>query len=259
MVARTIVLIALLVFLSPNFVLGQVTSPHEPALTAAVPVQPAPEVAALRAQLEIIRNYQDRFIAIVQWALTTVVAVALGLAAFSWYTNKTSYERDRDSLRHERETLRQELRALVTEEGQQITKELKSSLSAQQGAVQASLEKAFDAKLEKITARIAKTNEKLLDVESDVVRREAEEAKNTKSYAWAIYKYSELLGLSVKRSADHYEVGETLDAMREILSIEGVSLSSDNVTTAVEALDRLPSRYQAAAARLIERVKQAHA
>jgi hypothetical protein len=235
-------------FAMPVFVTAQVNKP---------PAEPQTEVVALRAQLETMRSYQDRFIAIVLWALGTVITIALGLAAFGWYTNKTTYERDRDALRQERETLRHELRALLSDEIRRVSQELTASLSEREKSASQATEKSLDAKLEKLNSRMNSIAGDVLDVQHDTVVREAEEALRDKRYAWALYKYSESLESSVKRRADHYEVGDTLDEMRKILDIPDVSLDADAVTTTVEALKRLPTRYQAAAESLIRRVKQA--
>lgn len=229
------------------------------AAVQGAPPQPqaADQAALLRAQLETVREYQDRFIAIVLWALGTVLAVALGLTAFSWYSNKTTYERDREAVRHEREALRQELRALVAEETRRSSQELTATLTERQTTIQQAVAKTLDPKLEKLNEQLTAAVGQIMELTGDALRREAEDAVQKKSYAWAIYNYCRHLDVSVKRGSDHYEVGGTLDEIRKILDTPGVLLRSDDVTSTVEALQRLPQRYRAAAELLVRRVKAA--
>jgi hypothetical protein len=218
---------------------------------------PAAEVAVLKAQLETMRQYQDRFISMAQWSLGTVIGLAFALAAFSWFNNKTSYERDRDALRQASKNLSDEVRAALLEEIRQASRDLDRGLENRQSTIQKAFEKVLDARIEKLTARIAKLNDELLELKSNAVQREAEESEKTGTYPWAIYKYCELLELSVRRQTDHYEAGDTLDAIRKILDKPGLALDADIVTGAVETLKRLPPRYHAAAEGLIQLLKKA--
>lgn len=226
------------------------------AASTAPPNTPATEVAVLKAQLETIRQYQDRFISMAQWSLGTVIGLALALAAFSWYNNKTSYERDRDVLRQESKLLSEEVRAALLEEVRRASRDLDSGLEKRQSTIQNAIEKNLESKTEKLGSRMARLNDDLLELKSDAVEREAKESEETGAYRWAIYKYCELLDLSVKRQTDSYEAGDTLDAMRKILDKPGIALDADSVTDAVEALKRLPPRYHAAAEGLIQRLKR---
>lgn len=59
-------------------------------------------IAAL-AQVAEMRRSEDRLLSTVLWALGAVVAVALGLAAFSWWSSNTVYKRDLKVIRDENE------------------------------------------------------------------------------------------------------------------------------------------------------------
>ena len=60
-------------------------------LAQEAPSQPQPpslvQFEVLKAELETTQAFQDRFISMVQWSMGTVIAIALGLAAFSWYSS----------------------------------------------------------------------------------------------------------------------------------------------------------------------------
>ena len=68
--------------------------------------------------------------------------------------------------------------------------------------------------------------------------------------------YCQHIKLSVKRGADHYEVDEALDSIQQILKDPSLKLYANEVTTTVETLTGLPKRYQAAAEKLIQRIKE---
>lgn len=219
------------------------------------PAANSPEVTALKAQVATMREYQDRFLDIVQWSLGTVVTITIGLLAFGWYTNKTTYDRDRDALRQERDSLRHELRALVSDEIRRVSQELETAASAAEKPLQERLEKSFASKLSRYDSRLDSITGDILTLQASNVEREAMEAMQKKRYNWAIYKYCDALELSVKRQADHYEVPDILDAIKQALQSPGLKLDADDITRMVEILGRLPTRYQAAAENLIELAK----
>src|SRR6266849_9833581 len=66
---------------------ADVPSPTEVKQTQAGSQSPNEEVQALRAQLEVMRRYDDRILSTVYWSLGTVVLLAVLLYGFSWYTN----------------------------------------------------------------------------------------------------------------------------------------------------------------------------
>jgi hypothetical protein len=216
------------------------------------------ELRVLKTQIATTQEYQDQFISIVQWSLGAVLAMALGLAAFNWYSSKASYERDIQSLRQENRALHAELTALIRTEADASAKRLTDGLSARQVEIQAAVSKALEQKLAKQSSDISEVKTDVLDLQYRETQREAKEAARDKNYSWAIYTYSELLGISVRQGSDHYQVGEILDEIGKLLDNPATALSADNVTEVVESLKRLPQRYQAAAQNLIPRINRAH-
>jgi hypothetical protein len=203
-----------------------------------------------------MRAYQEQFLSVVEWSLGIVAAMALGLSAFSWYTNKTNYERDREALRQERENLRQESKTQLTEEMRRVSDQLAAAMSSRQGEIEKAVEKGVAAKLAKLTEQVRDLESDVLELTSEMVKQEAKQSIKDGNHHWALYKYCDYLHLSVKRSADHYEVNETLDSIRKILNTAGLKLNADDVTNTVETLKSLPRRYHAASDALIERVKE---
>lgn len=229
--------------------------------TNAVPPASSEErqqIQLLKAQAETVQGYQDQFISIVQWSLGAVLAMALGLAAFNWYSSKVSYERDIQSLRQENKALHAELTALLKTETDAASKRLSGELSARQLNIEGAVAKTLEPRLASLASQLLDQKKKLLELRYELTEREAEEAVKENSYAWAIYKYCELLDLSVKQGSDFYQVGEILDNIRGLLDNPATALTADNVTGAVEALKRLPPKYQPAAENIIPRIQKAH-
>jgi hypothetical protein len=71
----------------------------EPQLTSAP--DPGEQATALRAQLEVIREYDQKLLATVYWSLGSIAFIAVLLTTYSWYTNFRVYEREREALRSE--------------------------------------------------------------------------------------------------------------------------------------------------------------
>lgn len=230
-----------------SIALGQAV-PH--ATPNPTPVS-GPEVAVLTAQLQTMQAYQDQFISIVSWSLAAVLAMALGLAAFNWYSSRTSYDRDIQALRQENKALHAELSAIISRETEQASARISEQLAKRQSEIQAALSKMFDPKISDLKNGI-------LNLEFNFTRLEAENAATSKSFAWAVYKYCRLLEISVRQGSDHYEVGEILDRIGDLVDKPETSLTADNVTDAVEVLKNLPRRYQTAADNVIPRIRKAH-
>jgi hypothetical protein len=101
------------------------------------------EVAVLRAQIEILERNSDQLITMVSTSLQVVVVIALGLAAFSWFSNNRLYERDVATVRREAQEAIATLEKSTTLEVQKQFDELKKQL----GPVAATAAKAATEKL----------------------------------------------------------------------------------------------------------------
>ena len=82
----------------------------------------SPFEIALKAQLDEMRRSEDRLLSTVHWALGTVVALAVGLAVFGWWSANHVYQRDIAALR-------EELKRTADEIARQLHEEVERSLS----------------------------------------------------------------------------------------------------------------------------------
>lgn len=213
------------------------------------------EVQVLRAQLESMRFFHDSFISMAQWALGTAVAVILSLAVFGWFTNKASYERERDLLKQQAHQLKDEVMNLLQMRVIESRKELEAALNTRQAAIQKAVETAIQPKISAVQSAVKDANDAALELKADAALKEAKEAQGSKRHAWAIYKYCQALEIYVQRKTDFYEASDALDAINEILKTPGLTLDADAVSGAVESLQRLPKQHHAVTESLIKRLK----
>lgn len=91
---------------------------QSPSVTPTIQnqTQPDTEVAVLRAQLETMRQYDQRLLETVYWSLGGAGAIVLLVVGLGWYTNFRLHERDRAALK-------KELLASLSEEARTTAKE----------------------------------------------------------------------------------------------------------------------------------------
>lgn len=227
----------------------------EPAASAASSAQVA-EIAVLKAQLEVMRQMQESFLSMAQWTLGTAIAVAFALAAFGWHTNKTNYERDREALQADAKALRESLEAMLKERLHEAQGVMEKALMARQAAIQGAVEKSIQGKFESLTSRINSVSNDVHELQAEAMEKEADEAAGKQIYGWAVFQYSRVLDLYVKRETDEYEAADILDKLLKIVRTPGVNLDAETVNTAVETLQRLPKRHHAACEPLIAGLKR---
>lgn len=227
----------------------------EPANDQPKPLTTNTEVVELRAQLAVVRDYQDRFIGVVLWSLGAVVTMTIGLLAFGWFTNKVNYERDRDSVRQERDNLRSELRSFISDEIRRVSQDVSSTLNDREKLIEQRVERTAVAHVQRVTSQLKDLAGRVHDIEHENLERDATRAAKEKRYGWAIYKYCQLLDSSVRRESDSYEVPDILDAIKAMLTTPGVKTSADDVTELATALNKLPNKYHAAAETVIRLAK----
>jgi hypothetical protein len=225
-------------------------------LAQSAPMISAPtDIAILKAQLEMTRQFHDSFITMAQWTLSSAIGIAFAIAAFSWYNNKVSYERDRDFLRQEAQALKDQVRITAEQESKQILLNLHEALTEKQAAIQEAVDKSLQSKIAQVNSRIGTISSNLLALEYKIVKQEAEEAFKIKNYNGAHYKYCELLDISVKNGSHHYEASEILDEVKNIQAMSDFRPDADTVNRLVETVKRLPAQHHPFAEFLIDELK----
>ena len=216
---------------------------------------PTTEIAVLRAQLQVTQSFHDSFVTMAVLALSTAIAITLALAAFSWFTSKANYERDRDLLREQTKLIRDETKVALREHLAELRSELEAALTAREVAIRSAVKKDLDAKVAAIARVAEEAKEIAIDLQAVAKLAEAQHSVERKMYGWAIYLYCQALELYAKIDADIDEAGEVFDKINAIVALPSVMIKSDNLSSSVAILQALPRRHSTIVEALIPRLK----
>ena len=214
------------------------------------------EILILKTQLQATLEFQQQLLSVVLWSLGSIIALAIGLAAFNWYSSKISYERELEALSRENQGFQSELKALVQHEVDQKASTLLERLDHRQVAIESAVKKNLEKQLNELKLRIGHIEKNMVTLEYNDTERKAEAALAEKRYSLAVYQYAELILVSIRQGSDYYEATEIIDRIREILDKYKPSLSASDVSHTTEALKRLSGSLAAPAEGLIEVINQ---
>lgn len=213
--------------------------------------QPSQEVVALRAQVETMKGYQEQFVEVVLWSLGGVVALVLALLAFSFFSSKTSYERDRRFLEQERKVIEEEIQAKIRHEFAELSERITSLVSEREELIKGKIEGGVLSKIGSISSRVDDLKDDVLDLRYDALKREAEDGERSKQFGWAIYKYRQMLEISITRGFD-FQFPDLLDSIKKCLANSSLKIDSDELSELSSVLKKLPPKYGVASEHLIE-------
>lgn len=230
--------VALLLILLVGYqvwILSNRLAPLEAMITGPSPMPDVPtEVRVLRAQIALMRQYDERLLETVFWALTAVFGLAAVLTGFGWYANFRLYERDKASMR-------QELQGML---GIEIGKVREASLKAAEVAVGQAVAKA----VRELSDRVEGLQK--------LVGGQALELKMMDVENWRAKRVEGNVLLTLAEAAEiavGIGMGWKLDEiLREIIELlEGGFKPDPAVTTSVEQmLRKLPSGYASVVAKI---------
>lgn len=203
--------------------------------------------------IQVIRDYNDDFLSLVTWSLTTVVMLVALLLGFNWFQNQRS-------LRRELESLRAELRAF-----------LESRVAEAEAPLREKLDEAvtdLEKKLKGISAHaVAPTQQSVSSLKYrvqnlEVAQLEGEYAKWVEKdvLANAARTAIELVALASDIGSE-YQITGALDRLSVIISQiekESRSLPSDVVVELERTLTKLSSEYSASKAGILQKAQRIH-
>jgi hypothetical protein len=203
------------------------------------------EVKLLKAELQVVKSYQDDLLSTVYWSLGTLATIAVLLIGFSWFANFRIYERDKAALRDELHLeLNDELGKLKTlfESHvvdtsrlipEQIAKEIQDAISTLAASIKAS---------EKNAAR------DLANLELEL--REMEHVKwlNQGVYVNALRIANTMLVIALSIGSS-WRISKALDALQNDLGImtkanySGQIPEADSIATIIKTLDKVGTEH----------------
>lgn len=220
-------------------VTNQSPSPS-PAATASAPsVQESPketketretEVAALRAQLELSRQFHESILDTVYWALGgTFVLVGL-LLGFGWFANFKVYERDKAAMKAE-------LEALLLKKFVELEGPINRSAGEIPTLVADEVAKANADAQKPMINSVASLSRRITEIE---IRHLKQKMQSNPSHNMALTDALGLLKLCEDKSPD--DIPEILKFMMGKIDAGG-KLTAGEITRLLSVLDKLPKHY----------------
>lgn len=210
---RTILLLCFAMFITAiaTTARGQTPTPEIETSSSYSANADSEKIAVLRAQLELMRQYDQRLLATVYWSLGALAAVVVLVIGLGWYTNFRVY--------------RGELDTKVTEAVHSIEGKLRSE-------AQRSVENA-----------VSKALRDIRKIQLDMLLRKAKEWEEEGVYGNALAEYAEMIGFGPELPA--YRMGQTLDAVLRIMKREKTELDAHDAAVINENLDLVPAHFRA--------------
>lgn len=228
-------------FRTPNVSAQSPVPTPTPTPTAAAPTLGAnptedPEVVALKAQLEVMREYDGRLLETVYWALGTTVVILLGLAVFGWYTNFRVYERDK-------EAMREDLQLFVREELSKIRKSLQDEANQRYQDAINSAQKATKAEVVPLMRQVVDLGKLIFEIRYRMAIEEAKRQEE-KSKLTALDYYVLAIELTQEFPPTYYI--EPLKGLQQLLENWKEPLPPPPIINRVtDALSKIPKEFKA--------------
>lgn len=180
------------------------------------------QIEVLKAQVDVMKSYQDNFLTTVYWSLGAVLGIVVLLIGYNWFTNFKNQEKELQSLKNH---IEQELIAKKSDLDISVNKQISST--------------------------IAKENNKLrrniLNLQHKIALMEFNNYKNKKSYANCIRMIREIIDINKELSYE-YRIRDGLDNLVEIMELtfkEGKKyvMSTDIISILQEILLTVGDQY----------------
>ena len=194
-----------------------------------------PEVVALKAQLEVMRAYDDRLLETVYWALGTTVSILLGLVVFGWFTNFRVYERDKQAIR-------EDLQLFVREELSKIQKGLQDEANQRYQTIINSAQEAIKAEVVPLMGQIKDLRKLIFEIRYRMTIEEAKREEE-KSKLRALDYYVLAIELTQELSPAYYN--EPLKELQQLLENWKEPLPPPPIINQVkDALSKIPKEFK---------------
>lgn len=216
----------------------------KPSITGVSMTAQEGEVAVLRAQLELMREYDQRLLSTVYWSLGGLVTIATILIGFGWFANFRVYERDRN-------VLAQELRSMIQNElremSQRVERDIENRFKASEERTKERVASATEALESKVDGEFRNLNHEILNSQYELKHLEADKWMAKAVYSNALRAYCGMMQLSL-RIGYQWRVAKTLDYIHDVLMSmrdqgKGRSLDADDIRAVTTLLDSIPKEH----------------
>lgn len=218
------------------------------------------ELATARAQLELLQQHSNRLVEMVGWSLGATVTMALGLAAFSWFTNKNLYERDQAQMRSEFTALiateQRRIHAAIFEQFAAARAESKAQATQIEAAATKAATEAATGTLAKVQAEARHTAAQLTELRFSYLEDKAKVDEKA-GHTWhALRLHAERIGLALRMAGSDYYVDGVLDDIRDLLKDESIPVDAMDARMVIEALGTVSIGHKAIAEDLITAIRR---
>lgn len=223
-----------------GFALGWVANAaSKPAVLLVTPVTAADlSLSAARAQLEQQSRNDDRLVSVVTSSISVVLTITIGLAAFSWYTSNTTFDRELASLKMDVERLVSEAtRKLTTDLATQMTALEKQQL---QKAAQIAGQAAKDG-ISPVEERLVYLEDLVYEAEANRLVTEAANEATNGHLAMAFRAYLKALRSLARTRFGWIDYPVSIDGLHELVVKAGYKPTAERLgefEECIKAIDR---------------------
>lgn len=251
-----VVSIFLFGFLSIESSPGQVSSPTPPPNLSQdsynSDILKNAEISILQAQLEVMRQYDQRLLNTVFWSLGTVGAIILGLTALNWYNNNRLYEKDKDAIRRE-------LELNIKEEIIKIKDSFQNEIKEQFNSLNEATQKSVLKSIQGLESDLSDFDNKVNDLNLKIKLMEALKWEEKGVYRNVFTNSIEIIEEANSMNIDSYPVEKALDLLQNSIRmkrIKGDTLGAYDLANLKKALDKLPDEYENVIKTIYQRIEE---
>lgn len=181
------------------------------------------KIAVLQAQLDLMRQYDQRLLNTVYWSLGSIGGIVLLVVGLGWYTNFRIYRRDVEDIKRDvKNDFENSLNSIRTS--------LRSDmLSESRNAVELAVKSAL---------------RDIREVQYQILKLEAERWERANIFGNTLLTYSEMIKLA-NETIVGIHMPELLDSMLRLLKTKEVILNAGATAAITKALVAVPTEYSA--------------
>jgi hypothetical protein len=190
------------------------------------------EVIALRAQLETMRQYDQRLLETVYWSLGGMFTVVIVIVGVGWYTNFRLYERDKSALRQDLLlSIKDDTRKEIESAARQAHKELRE---------------AIDPASTKSNSDLHRLSREVKGIKYDLYELETSQQEINRVYNNVLRSYIKMIEVAQAMGQDYFisrTLGDVVRVLKILANEEVTPLDGGVAKDVTKMLDSLCSEF----------------